>query len=89
MKSLEVFVTSLIDNPLWLGQLSSAGAGLTAELGVVRVLVAEVGADDQVALGEKRLVRALLGCLHLLHLDVDLVGDGLVLVGGPKTTHFS
>jgi len=80
-------VTSLIDDPLGLCQLSGAGAGLTAELGVVGVLVAEVGADDQLALGKGRLVRALLGSLHLLYLDVDLVGDRLVLVRGPKGRH--
>ena len=77
-------MTSLVDDPLWLGQLPGACARLATELGVVRVLVAEVGADDQVALSEGRLVRALLGGLHLLHLDVDLVGDRLVLVCGPE-----
>ncbi len=76
-----------MEDPLRLCQLSGAGAGLTAELGVVGVLVAEVGADDQLALGVERLVRALLGRLHLLHLDVDLVRDRLVLVCGPKCRH--
>ena len=64
-------------------ELSGVGAGLTAELGVVGILVAEVGAHDQVALGERGLVGTLLGSLDLLHFDVDLVRNALVLIRCP------
>lgn len=64
-------------------ELSGVRAGLTAELGVVGILVAEVGAHDQVALGERGLVGTLLGSLDLLHFDVDLVRNALVLIRCP------
>ena len=64
-------------------QLSGACARLTAELGVVGILVAEVRLHDEVTLGKVRLVRALLSSLHLLNFDVDLVRNAFVLVRGP------
>ncbi len=64
-------------------ELSGVGAGLTAELGVVGILIAEVGAHDQVAFGEGGLVGTLLGSLDLLHFDVDLVRNALVLIRCP------
>ena len=65
-------------------QLSGVGAGQAAEVRVVGVLVAEVCSDDEVAPGEEGLVRALLHALDLLHLDVDLVRDALVLIRRPE-----
>ena len=68
--------------------MSGVRAGLAAELCVVRILVAEVCAHDQVALGKGRLVGTLLGGLDLLDFDVDLVRNALVLIRGPANLFF-
>ena len=68
----------------WWCQLTSVCTRLAAELCIVWILVAKFGSDNQVTLCKVWSVCALLDGLDLLHLDLNLVRNTLMLIGGSE-----